>query len=88
MFLGHDQLKTAFVIHASINLQSNVQSITKIPNFSHDNVVQRTFREEELIRNRGDQGVIPSSTALVSQATRCKRVSHVAPAGRKDGTAS
>ena len=64
MFLGHDQLKTAF-------LQSNVQSIAKIPNYSPNDIVQRILREEDLIRNREDQGVIPSSTALVSQANQC-----------------
>ena len=64
MFLGHDQLKTAF-------LQSIIQSIAKIHNSSPDDVVQRILREEDLIRNRGDQGVIPSSTALVSQANQC-----------------
>ena len=69
---GHDQLRTAFVIHALgdfyENLQSIVQSITKIPNFTHNDVVQRIHEEEDLIRNREGHADIPSATALVSQS--------------------
>jgi len=86
---GHDQLQTAFVIHALgdfyENLQSTVQAITKIPNFMHNDVVQCIHEEEDLIRNHEGQAELPSATALVSQpgarsrlyCSHCKRLGHL-----------
>ena len=99
---GHDQLRMAFVIHALgdfyKNLQSIVQSITKIPNFTHNDVVQCIHEEEDLIRNREGHADVPSATALVSQSgirsrpycSHCKRLGHltdfcIRPGGKMEG---
>ena len=99
---GHNQLRTAFIIHALgdfyENLQSIVQSITKIPNFTHNNVVQCIHEEEDLIRNREGHADVPSATALVSQSgtrsrpycSHCKHLGHltdfcIQPSGKMEG---
>jgi hypothetical protein len=92
----------AFIIHALGNfygsLQSNVQSITKVPTFTHDDVVQRILYEEELIHNRKDHDAQTMTSALASQAcaktralcSNCKRPGHLAdfcisPGGKMEG---
>ena len=56
--LDYDQLKTAIAIKALgrhyENLQSNIQSITKQPNFSVADVASRLLQEDDHIRNRED----------------------------------
>ena len=98
----HAKLRTAFVTHALggefENLQSSVQSITKQPNFTYNDIVKRILEEEDLIRNRGGQSITSSSTALITQAgtrTRpychnCKRLGHltdfcIRPGGKMEG---
>jgi len=96
--LDYDQLKTAIAIKALgrhyEHLQSHIQSITKQPNFSVADVASRLLQEDDHIRNREDQGLLPSSTAFAAQTptpgsrapgsrprptcSHCKRTGHLA----------
>lgn len=98
----HDVFRTAVIIHALgdsyyDNLRLDILSITKQPDFSYDDVVQRIRQEDVLIRIREDR-VPPSSTDLVRQAmtrtrptcSHCKRAGHLAdictqPGGKMEG---
>jgi len=68
---SHNQLRTAFVTHTLgdfyENLQSTVQAITKIPNFTHNDVVQCIHEEKDLICNCKGQAELPLAIALVTQ---------------------
>lgn len=103
--LDYDKLKAAVVIKALgrhyEQLQSSIQSITKQDNFSLKDVAKRLLEEDELIRNREAQGLVPSISALASQTSaprararaicsHCKRTGHYAdfcihPGGKMAG---
>lgn len=96
--LDYDQLKTAVVIKALgrhyEHLQSQIQSITRQPNFSVTDVAARLLQEDDHIRNHEEQGLLPVSTAFAAQApvlgtrapgscprptcSHCKRTGHLA----------
>ena len=70
------------------NLQSTLQSIINQPNFTLRDIHQCIIKEDELIHNRQEQGLLPTATAFASQTTgkahtrmtcsHCKHVSHFA----------
>jgi hypothetical protein len=90
-----DQLMTVFLINAMSedfsHLQSNMQAMTKEPNFSSSDIINRLQEEESVIRRRAEQGSLPTSDASALVATspdngnrarqklycsNCKRTSH------------
>ena len=93
-----DKMKAAIAIKASgrhyEHLQSALHSITKQPNFSVKDITNRLLEEDEHIRNREAQGLMPVSTAFAAQTStpapraagnrtrptcsHCKRTGHLA----------
>ena len=100
--LDYDRLQIACAIKGLgkhyENLQSILQSITNMPNFTIKDIHRRIAEEDQLIRSREEQGLLPSSAALISQTktrakttcSHCKRVGHFAefcvqPGGKMAG---
>ena len=80
------------------HLQSTIQSMTNQPGFTIKDIARRIFEEDNLIWNRKEAGLIPTSSALATQAkprgkttcSHCKRVGHFAeycvqPGGKMAG---
>jgi len=102
--LDYDQLQIACAIKGLgkhyENLQSTLQSIMNQPGFTLRDIARCIIEEDNLIRNREEQGILPNSTAFASQTTgkprtkttclHCKRVGHFAefcvqPGGKMAG---
>jgi hypothetical protein len=100
--LDGDHLRTVFLVNALgehyPQLQSMIQGSYDNPSFSSHTVVRAIQHEEDLIRNREEQGLQAPSTALAAQSrtrskvlcAHCKRTGHLAefciqPGGKMEG---
>ena len=102
--LDYDQLQSACAIKGLgkhyEHLQLTLQSITNQPGFALRDIARRIIEEDNLIRNREEQGLLPTSTAFASQTadrsrtratcSHCKRVGHftvfcIQPGGKMAG---